>query len=56
MYEAHKYGAILITNDGASKSQSKGILGRRDELSAYVKIMNPSEALKLARDLIKKEL
>jgi len=49
VYEAHKYGAILITNDGASKSQPKGMLGRRDELRDYVKIVNPTEALSLAK-------
>ena len=45
--EAEKYSAILITKDGGSNSQKKGILGRKLELSKYVKIVTPSEALKL---------
>jgi hypothetical protein len=51
--EAHKYGAILITNDGASKSQAKGILGRREELQKYVQVVTPSEALEIARKCAK---
>lgn len=51
--EAHKYGAILITNDGASKSQEKGILGRKNELQKYVQVVTPSEALEIARKCTK---
>jgi hypothetical protein len=32
--EASKYGAILVTADGGSKSQPGGILGNRDKLKA----------------------
>lgn len=48
--EAEKYGAILITNDGASKSQAKGILGRRKELRKYVRVVTPIEALDIANE------
>lgn len=51
--EAHKYGAILITNDGASKSQAKGILGRKEELRKYVQVVTPIEALEIARKCTK---
>lgn len=47
--EAQKYGAVLITRDGGSRSQKLGILGRRKELSKFVKIVTPSEALVLAK-------
>jgi N-acetylmuramic acid 6-phosphate (MurNAc-6-P) etherase len=50
--EAHKYGAILISNDGASRSQAKGILGRRNELKDYVQVVTPSEALEIANRCI----
>lgn len=50
--EAHKFGAILISNDGASRSQAKGILGRRNELKDYVQVVTPSEALEIANRCI----
>jgi hypothetical protein len=34
-----------VTNDGASKNQPTGILGRKHELSRFVKIMSPDEAV-----------
>ena len=50
--EAQKYGAILISNDGGSKSQAKGILGRRNELKDYVQVVTLSEALEIAKRCI----
>ena len=47
--EAEKYQAILITNDGASKSQPGGILGNRDKFSDRIKIMNPMEAVQFVQ-------
>ena len=41
--EAAKYAAILITNDGGSKSQPGGILGNRNKLAGRVQIMSPDE-------------
>jgi hypothetical protein len=43
--EAAKYCAVLVTNDGASKNQPTGILGRKHELSRFVRIMSPDEAV-----------
>jgi hypothetical protein len=45
VFEAAKYGAILITDDGASKSQPGGILGNRDKLKGLVPIMSSREAV-----------
>ena len=39
------YAAILVTQDGGSKSQPGGILGSRDKLIALVQIMSASEAV-----------
>jgi hypothetical protein len=41
--EAAKYQAILVTADGASKSQPGGILGNREKLP--VQVMSPEEAV-----------
>lgn len=42
-------GAILVTSDGASNSQPRGILGSKRELEALgIKVVTPSEALALA--------
>ncbi|MFZ3116456.1 MAG: hypothetical protein WA133_10575 [Syntrophales bacterium] len=43
--EAAKYQAILVTGDGASKRQPGGILGNRDKLNGFVRIMTPDEAV-----------
>ena len=47
--------AILITNDGASKSQPGGILGHRTELKKKfgITIMTDKEAVEFVRDMIK---
>lgn len=42
--EASKYQAILVTNDGASKSQPGGILGNRAKFEHLVRVMSPKEA------------
>lgn len=42
-------GAILVTADGASKSQPRGILGSKMELDALgIKVVTPAEAVSLA--------
>jgi hypothetical protein len=50
--EAAKYAAILVTNDGASKTQPGGILGNRDTLRDFVQIMSPDEAMSFVRGKI----
>jgi hypothetical protein len=45
VYEAAYYCAILITNDGGSRTQPGGILGHRDELRSLVQIMTDDEAV-----------
>ena len=50
--EAGKYAAILVTNDGASKTQPGGILGNRDKLRDFVQIMTPDEAVAFVRGKI----
>lgn len=50
--EAAKYQAILVTADGASRSQPGGILGNRDELAGLVQIMSPDEAVAFVRNKI----
>lgn len=51
--EAAKYTAILVTGDGASKSQPRGILGNRHKLRDIVKIMSPDEAIAFVRSKIR---
>ena len=42
-------GAILVTTDGASKTQPRGILGSKKELEALgIKVVAPSEAVTIA--------
>jgi len=48
--EAAKWGAILVTGDGASKSQPGGILGNRDKIKDYVKIMTADETVAFVRN------
>ena len=43
--EAAKYVAILITDDGGSKTQPGGILGNRHKLKGLVQILSPNEAV-----------
>lgn len=51
--ETARYGAILVTSDGASKSQPGGILGNRDKLRHLVRVMSPDEAVDFVRDEIR---
>lgn len=51
--EAVKYQAILVTGDGASKSQPCGIIGNRDRLRDMIQIMSPDEAVDFVRKKIR---
>lgn len=50
--EAMRYAAILVTNDGGSKSQPGGILGNRHKLKNLLTILSPSEAVAFVRQKI----
>jgi hypothetical protein len=52
--EAIKWHAILVTNDGGSKSQPGGILGNREKLYQYfgVLIYRPEEAVQFIRSKV----
>jgi hypothetical protein len=50
--EAAKYQAILVTNDGASKTQPGGILGNREKIRYLVQVMSPDEAVAFVREKI----
>lgn len=54
VYDCVKDPAILLTNDGASRSQPGGILGQRAKLkNKYgITIMTDKEAVEFVRDLI----
>lgn len=55
VFNAIKYEAILITNDGDSRRQPGGMLGNRQALKRLgAEILNDEEAVQLVRDLIKK--
>ncbi len=51
--EASKYAAVLVTNDGNSKSQPRGILGNRHKIKDLVNIMSPEEAVDFVKMKIK---
>jgi len=51
--DATKYHAILVTGDGASKSQPGGILGNRHKLRGLVQIMAPDETVDFVRSKIR---
>lgn len=53
VYEAARYTAILVTGDGASKSQPGGILGNRDKLRNLVCIVSPNEAVAFVQGKIR---
>ena len=43
-------GAVLVTTDGASKTQPRGILGSSGELAALgIKVLSPQDALAFAK-------
>ena len=51
---AHKYGCILITADGGSRSQPGGILGRHKELLALgIRVVSDAEAVALVEQCIR---
>ena len=53
VFNADKYRAILVTNDGASKSQPAGILGRRDELTNIgIRVVSDREAVEMVLNAI----
>lgn len=53
VFNARKYGALLITADGASRRQPGGMLGNRKRLAKIgVQIMTDEEAVQLVRDRI----
>lgn len=55
VFNAIKYDAILITDDGASKKQPGGILGNRDRLRRLgVVVMRDEEAVRMVEALIRK--
>ena len=55
VFNANKYGSILITADGASKSQPNGILGHKVGLKELgIVVMSDEEAVTYVRDLIQK--
>jgi len=50
LFNAWKYGAILITDDGGSKRQPGGILGNRDKLTALgIQVMRDHEAVEIVK-------
>ncbi len=54
VFNAGKYSRILVTMDGASKSQPGGILGNRERLRALgITVMSPEEAVELVQEEIK---
>ena len=55
VFNAIKYEAILITNDGGSKRQPGGILGNRDALRKIgCEILTDAEAVEVVQELILK--
>jgi hypothetical protein len=53
VFNAKKYGCVLVTNDGASRSQPGGILGNRQRLEALgVQILTDEEAVACVHELI----
>jgi len=54
LFTTQKFGMILVTNDGDSKSQPGGILGHAKELleKVHVRVLRDSEAVKLVEEQI----
>jgi hypothetical protein len=54
LYTTKKFGAILVTNDGGSKSQPGGILGHAKELweKLRIRVMRDSEAVNMVGEEI----
>ena len=54
VYQAADWGYVLVTNDGDSKTQPRGILGARRELAELgVSVMRPEEAMEYVRQRIR---
>ena len=52
VFNAYKYGCILVTNDGGSRRQPGGILGNRNALGELgIEILTDEEAVRLVRRL-----
>jgi len=55
VFNAWKYGQILITDDGGSRRQPSGILGNREKLAALnIQVMRDHEAVELVSEKIRK--
>lgn len=55
VFNARKYDAVLVTADGASKSQPGGILGNRDALKKLgITVMTDVEAVALVDGAIQR--
>lgn len=52
VYEAIHYAAILVTRDGGSRTQPKGILGSREKLKDLLQILSDTEAVDFIRGQI----
>ena len=53
VFNAKKYGAVLVTADGGSKRQPGGILGNRDALRRLgVSVVTDAEAVEIVRKKI----
>lgn len=54
VFNAHKYGSILVTNDGNSKKQPGGILGNAQVLKEQlgITVINDETAVQLVREKI----
>lgn len=53
VFEAAKYGAVLVTGDGGSRTQQGGILGNREKLKDVVRIMSPDESVAFVQEKIR---
>lgn len=53
VWEATKWQAILVTNDGGSKNQIGGILGNAYKIKNLVRIMRDTEAVEFIKSKIK---
>lgn len=50
---AAEFGAILVTNDGASRAQPRGILGSRAKLAELrIQVLTPDEAVATVREAV----
>jgi hypothetical protein len=55
VFQAAAWGYVLVTNDGASRRQPRGILGARDDLATLgVTVMKPREFVIATRERLAK--